>query len=161
VKKVTLAEVEKHNKDDDCWSVCHGVVYDLTKFLDQHPGGSEVITVLAGKDSSEDFEDIGHSEEARKQGKDYVVGVLEGQEELIEQLEAKGWKITDGMARSTETGNQDFVVFIDKTHTTVPWNVGGDSLVILLELNSYTLSHSEVRLLGFDGNLFNDDTSGM
>merc|ERR1719313_2199059 len=92
VKVISMEEVAKHNTEGDCWSSTHGVVYDLTKFLEHHPGGSEVITVLAGKDSSEDFEDIGHSEEARKQGKDYIVGVLEGSEEQLEKFKEEARK---------------------------------------------------------------------
>merc|ERR1712072_403991 len=58
----------------------------------------------------------------------------------------------------TATCNLNLIVFINETHTTVPWNVGGDSLVILLELNSDTLSDTGVRLFTFDTNLFNNDT---
>ena len=77
----------------------------------------------------------------------------------FDDLESNTWEITLGMSWSTETGNQNFVVLINETHTTVPWNVGGDSLVILLELNPNTLSNGGVWLLGFDGNLLNNNTS--
>jgi len=38
-------------------------VYDVTKYLDDHPGGSEIIVEYAGKDATDMFEDIGHSSE--------------------------------------------------------------------------------------------------
>ena len=38
-KAFTLAEVAKHNTDADCWLVIEGVVYDVTEFLSEHPGG--------------------------------------------------------------------------------------------------------------------------
>ena len=38
-----MAEVEQHRSVDDCWLVLHRHVYDLTHFLEQHPGGVEVI----------------------------------------------------------------------------------------------------------------------
>lgn len=32
-----LAEVEKHTTVDDLWVVISGKVYDITKFVDEHP----------------------------------------------------------------------------------------------------------------------------
>lgn len=47
-KKFTLAEVAKHKKDGDCWVVIKKKVYDITKFLEQHPGGAEVLLDTSG-----------------------------------------------------------------------------------------------------------------
>ena len=38
-KQFTREEIEKHNKDNDCWIVINGKVYDATSVLDWHPGG--------------------------------------------------------------------------------------------------------------------------
>lgn len=51
----TLAEVNKHNKPDDCWVVVNGRVLDTTKFLKDHPGGAKAILLYAGKDATEEF----------------------------------------------------------------------------------------------------------
>jgi hypothetical protein len=51
-------------------------VYDVTNYLDDHPGGKEVMTDLAGKNADELFEDIGHSKEARKIMQKYLKGEL-------------------------------------------------------------------------------------
>ena len=51
--KVDFSEVAKHNKADDCWMVIKGKVYDLSKFKDEHPGGSAYVTDCAGKEVSE------------------------------------------------------------------------------------------------------------
>ena len=59
----------------------------MTNYLDDHPGGSEVICELAGKDADDMFEDIGHSNEARKQLKEFLVGPLNATEEEIAALE--------------------------------------------------------------------------
>ena len=40
---VSMAEVEKHATVEDCWLVIQQHVYDLTHFLEQHPGGVDVI----------------------------------------------------------------------------------------------------------------------
>ncbi|KAJ2829235.1 hypothetical protein IWW50_000970 [Coemansia erecta] len=78
VATFTADEIKKHNKREDVWIVIHDKVYDVTKFLDEHPGGEEVILENAGKDSTNDFEDIGHSEDARDMLKDYYIGDLKG-----------------------------------------------------------------------------------
>jgi cytochrome b involved in lipid metabolism len=38
MKSFTAAEVAKHNTADDCWIIVNGMVFDVTKFLAQHPG---------------------------------------------------------------------------------------------------------------------------
>lgn len=48
IKLISQAELEKHNQPEDCWIALHGNVYDVTKFLPEHPGGAEVISCLAG-----------------------------------------------------------------------------------------------------------------
>ena len=49
-------------------------VYDVTKYLDDHPGGAEVMLDVAGQDADEFFEDIGHSNDARKELKKHYIG---------------------------------------------------------------------------------------
>ncbi|KAJ1664625.1 hypothetical protein IW140_004018 [Coemansia sp. RSA 1813] len=77
-KTFTAEEIAKHYTRDDIWIVVHGKVYDVTKFLDEHPGGEEVILEHAGIDATEAFEDIGHSEDARELLADLLIGDLEG-----------------------------------------------------------------------------------
>lgn len=49
---LTLAEVKKHASASSCWSVVDGEVYDLTKWIDRHPGGARRILAMCGKDGS-------------------------------------------------------------------------------------------------------------
>lgn len=51
-------------------------VYDVTSFLLEHPGGDDILIDSAGRDSTREFEDVGHSAEARSQLKDLFVGDL-------------------------------------------------------------------------------------
>ncbi|XP_052870258.1 cytochrome b5-like isoform X3 [Anopheles cruzii] len=76
LKQLSLAEVADACKDGDALLVIHDKVYDVTKFLTEHPGGEEVLIEAAGKDATADFDDVGHSTDAKEQMKQYVVGEL-------------------------------------------------------------------------------------
>ncbi|KXS21349.1 cytochrome b5 [Gonapodya prolifera JEL478] len=67
-------EVAAHSSRADIWIVVENSVYNITKFLDEHPGGEEVLIEQAGQDATEAFEEIGHSDDARKMLKNYKVG---------------------------------------------------------------------------------------
>ena len=58
IKKITLDEVKKHNKETDAWMVIDNKVYDVTKYMDKHPGGKEAILRYAGKDATKAFYQI-------------------------------------------------------------------------------------------------------
>ena len=45
----TLAEVAKHASKDDIWVVIKDKVYDLSDFIDEHPGGVESIEEARGR----------------------------------------------------------------------------------------------------------------
>lgn len=78
LKVYTLDEVKKHNTADDLWIVYNGQVYDVGNYLDEHPGGEEVIVDCAGEDATEAFDDIGHSDDAHDILKGLLIGKLEG-----------------------------------------------------------------------------------
>ncbi|NWX03435.1 CYB5B protein, partial [Caloenas nicobarica] len=69
-----LEEVGKRNSSREAWLVIHGRVYDVTRFLEEHPGGEEVLLEQAGRDATESFEDVGHSTDAREMLKQYYIG---------------------------------------------------------------------------------------
>ncbi|XP_017518770.3 cytochrome b5 [Manis javanica] len=76
IKYYTLEEIRKHNHSKSTWLILHHKVYDLTSFLEEHPGGEEVLREQAGGDATENFEDIGHSTDARELSKTYIIGEL-------------------------------------------------------------------------------------
>ncbi|XP_026189621.1 cytochrome b5 [Cyclospora cayetanensis] len=76
--ELSWEEIRKHTSAESCWCVFHGLVYDLTKFLNKHPGGSHIIIETAGRDATDAFEDIGHSLEARIMADEYIIGRVEG-----------------------------------------------------------------------------------
>ncbi|TEA15939.1 putative cytochrome b5 [Colletotrichum sidae] len=64
--ELTYQDVAEHNTKKDIYIVVHDKVYDCTKFVDEHPGGEEVLLDVGGQDATEAFEDVGHSDEARE-----------------------------------------------------------------------------------------------
>ena len=71
-------------------------VYDVSTYLDDHPGGAEVILDVAGKDADEFFEDIGHSNDARDELAKHCIGVLKLSEADIEKRRLEAEKKKSG-----------------------------------------------------------------
>ncbi|KAI4243057.1 MAG: hypothetical protein L6R40_003748 [Gallowayella cf. fulva] len=65
-QELTFSDVAEHNSKKDLFIVVHDKVYDATNFVDEHPGGEEVLLDVGGQDATEAFEDVGHSDEARE-----------------------------------------------------------------------------------------------
>ncbi|KAF9697942.1 hypothetical protein EKO04_004403 [Ascochyta lentis] len=79
-KEFTYSDVSEHASKKDLYIVVHDKVYDCTSFVDEHPGGEEVMLDVGGQDSTEAFEDVGHSDEAREILDGLLVGTLKRQE---------------------------------------------------------------------------------
>ncbi|XP_070503761.1 cytochrome b5-like [Chironomus tepperi] len=75
-KEFTIAEVSAHNTRNDLYMIIDDNVYDLTKFAAEHPGGEEILIEYAGKETTEAFNDIGHSQDAKEIMKKYHVGAI-------------------------------------------------------------------------------------
>ncbi|KAL4713552.1 hypothetical protein ACJJTC_006140 [Scirpophaga incertulas] len=76
IKLFTREELKSRNKRTDAVLIIHNCVYDVTKFLTEHPGGEEVLLEKAGQDATEPFEDVSHSSDARSLMKKYKIGEL-------------------------------------------------------------------------------------
>nr|AGO04408.1 nitrate reductase [Pisolithus tinctorius] len=73
-RKITIEELKNHDRAQP-WFVVNGEVYDGTPFLNEHPGGSDSITLVAGEDASEDFFAI-HSAEGKAKLAQFHIGTL-------------------------------------------------------------------------------------
>jgi cytochrome-b5 reductase len=74
----TAQEVAAHKTPNDAWMVINDKVYDVTKYLEDHPGGAEVLLEAAGIDATEPFDNAGHSEDAFEIMDEFCVGTLKG-----------------------------------------------------------------------------------
>jgi len=94
----TRAEVAEHNSNKSNWVIIGNKIYDVTKFMDEHPGGCEVLLEKAGEDRTEAFEDVGHSTDARQMKADYLVGEL---------AEDEKWQYSYDKKATVETSSGD------------------------------------------------------
>lgn len=92
-------EVAKHNTKDDCWVIIHGKVYDVTDFIDEHPGGSAIIVKYAGKDATKAFDPIHPGDTLTKYlSEKYHLGTVTG--EKPKKVEKKMEKVKIDSAAS-------------------------------------------------------------
>jgi len=75
-KIISLEELKKHKDTKSLWLAIHDHVYDITAFIEEHPGGEEVLLEQGGGYATEAFEDVGHSTDAREMMKKYLIGQL-------------------------------------------------------------------------------------
>jgi len=110
LKQYSLAEVKKHNDNHSCWLVIHNEVYDVTKFLNEHPGGEEVLLEQGGKECSEAFEDVGHSSDARELMLKYKIGeIVEAEKKPVKQ-KTHNWAATDANTDGKESSLMSWIV---------------------------------------------------
>jgi len=85
----SAAEVLKHNTKDSVWVVLHGQVYDLTDFIEAHPGGAAPILASAGTDVT-GFWCTFHKKEWLQQHlqPEWGLGTFDGAEKLQEYTAA-------------------------------------------------------------------------
>lgn len=73
----SLEDVAQHSGESSCWSAINGSVYDLTSWIPKHPGGSQAILRLCGKDGSDAFNRQHGGRAMQQQILDgYKIGVL-------------------------------------------------------------------------------------
>ncbi|KAI8620412.1 acyl-CoA dehydrogenase/oxidase [Chytriomyces sp. MP71] len=74
------ADLASHNAEQNGYIVINGKVYDLTEFIDAHPGGKRILLPVLGKDASEVFKLYHSVPTVLHKYRHLVIGVLEGHE---------------------------------------------------------------------------------
>jgi len=126
-KLFTRSEIEKNKDMNKTLIILHDKVYDVHMFLNEHPGGEEILIDHKGKDSSEDFDDIGHSKDAMELMKKYQVGMLVESERNNTEPK-KGW-VTSGYNK----------IMKKQLEPSVPYNLLIGGFVFLLAVLYYLI----------------------
>jgi predicted heme/steroid binding protein len=56
MERYTLGDISSHNDESSCWYALYGVVYDVTSYIDAHPGGRGNILAYCGQEATANFE---------------------------------------------------------------------------------------------------------
>ncbi|KAI8809184.1 cytochrome b5 [Cladochytrium replicatum] len=111
LKTFEWTDVAAHNKRKDTWMVIDGKVYDITKFLDEHPGGEEVLLEQAGIDATEAFDEIGHSDDAKELLKTYLIGQINSASVKVKPALAQKPAASGGKSKSAQNSGSNGVLF--------------------------------------------------
>ncbi|XP_050218241.1 cytochrome B5-like protein [Mercurialis annua] len=70
------AEISLHDKRTDCWIIIKGKVYDVTSYVEVHPGGDAILS-HAGGDATEGFYGPQHASLVYDMVDEFYIGDLE------------------------------------------------------------------------------------
>lgn len=83
-KTFTRGQVKKEgNSEDQVWFIIDSKVYDVSDFLDAHPGGEAVLRQVAGTDATEAFYNLHRHEVLTGKYADLAIGTIEGEEPQV------------------------------------------------------------------------------
>jgi cytochrome b involved in lipid metabolism len=108
MKSYTVEEVQKHNTAQDCWVIIDGKVFDVTKFLTEHPGGKKVLLKKGGKDASKEFKTFHNASIMQKLGLPMQVGVI-GTTEPVKEVKKEEPKATPVNKHQQVTSQDEFI----------------------------------------------------
>jgi len=76
-KQFTVADVASHkDADSGMYIIVDESVYDVTGFVDEHPGGSKILKRVAGKDATKQFWKYHNESVLKKYGEKLKVGTV-------------------------------------------------------------------------------------
>ncbi|KAJ8906590.1 hypothetical protein NDN08_003083 [Rhodosorus marinus] len=55
-RNILLEELREHSSVGNAWTAVRGKVYDISHYLDYHPGGGPYLMMAAGKDATALFD---------------------------------------------------------------------------------------------------------
>uniref|UniRef100_UPI00398E52EA cytochrome b5 reductase 4 isoform X1 n=2 Tax=Pristiophorus japonicus TaxID=55135 RepID=UPI00398E52EA len=87
--EVTEEELAKHNKKTDCWMCIRGMVYNVTPYLEYHPGGEEELMRGAGADGTELFDQIHSWVNSESMLKECLVGRMTSKPTSVAKVSEK------------------------------------------------------------------------
>ena len=74
-KEYTREQVSRHATENDMWIIIDTSIYDMSDFIDLHPGGAFPILEYAGKDATDAFYGL-HRQEVLLKYARYKIGTI-------------------------------------------------------------------------------------
>lgn len=109
-KQFTREEIEKHDKETDCWLVIDNNVYDATSVLGWHPGGKAAVLGHAGKvhqQTTEEFSSV-HDGYAYQKLNECALGVVT--EKTANYIKAEAEAAAKEKAKGSTEDGKDVVL---------------------------------------------------
>lgn len=94
----------------------------MSSYLNDHPGGDDVLIAATGKDATDEFEDAGHSKTARELMEKFCIGELDESSQAIPEREIVPVKQAADISKK--------IVEFTKRYWVVPVAVAGISVVV-------------------------------
>lgn len=107
---LTASEAAKHNTLQDCWLIISGSVYDVTRFIYQHPGGVSEISTRCGTDATTAFQTLGgrgknHSNLAYSMLSGYLIGNVGSSVDVTTPVASTSQTTGTGSTTTTQVTN--------------------------------------------------------
>ncbi|KAJ7484762.1 oxidoreductase [Mycena latifolia] len=155
VRIYTAEDVAAHNSQASCWLSRRGKVYNVSKFINDHPGGDDIILKYAGKDvegamAGKDGEQHEHSDAAYEMLEEYQVGKLGTAESILRD----DFQAEDDFHPETTNSDEDFKKnqFLDLTKPLIRqvWEANFSKSYYLQQVHQPRHLPESARLFGPD-----------
>eukprot|EP01023_Acetabularia_acetabulum_P015906 TRINITY_DN1781_c0_g2_i3.p1 TRINITY_DN1781_c0_g2~~TRINITY_DN1781_c0_g2_i3.p1 ORF type:complete len:455 (-),score=55.86 TRINITY_DN1781_c0_g2_i3:388-1752(-) len=123
---LSLEEISQHNMPNDCWVVIDSKVYDVTKWVPIHPGGS-LIHVSAGQDCTQLFLSY-HPTYVRNLLQQFYIGDVKEEQQLI------SFQNKEGGSKFYDTLKQNVAKYFkeNKLDPNFSWSMYIKTIIIML-----------------------------
>ena len=89
-KLLSYEEVWQHNLPEDCWMIINDYVYNVSEYINEHPGGPIVLQMRAGCVATSAFKEANHSPQAINNiMPKYVVGRIDKGTPMVKEQEER------------------------------------------------------------------------
>ncbi|KAK7046644.1 ceramide very long chain fatty acid hydroxylase [Favolaschia claudopus] len=156
VRIYTAEDVAAHTGQSSCWLSRRGKVYDVSKFLDDHPGGDDIVLKYAGKDvggimaGKAEGEQHEHSESAYDMLEEYQIGKLGTEETIV----SDDWEAPDDFQPEETNSAEDYKKnqFLDLSKPLLRqvWEGNFSKSYYLQQIHQPRHLHESARLFGPD-----------
>ncbi|KAF9581740.1 fatty acid alpha-hydroxylase [Lunasporangiospora selenospora] len=131
------AEVQKHASEDSCWVIYSNNVYDMTSFVQDHPGGEDYILDHAGQDVTDIMKDEAshsHSEGAYEMMEDFLLGSLAADSASTATTSATAASVS-GLSKRVVKGHEEDDEEDEDAQYFKPTDLAADKKTKFLDLN--------------------------